>query len=259
MPDVTAHRILSFDQTPIWYDLYPRETSRLALVVPGFWRDRRFPTMRKFAERLTGFGYDAAIMDVRGHGESGGVYGFNRHEHHDVAAVVRDILAKRPALREIVLIGLSTGGAISVTTTARHPDLPIARLLLISSVAKFAMIRPIIHPFSMHRHLAVSQAFRKPRFDWRFFASEKVSALEEVARVHVPITLVHVKNDWLINHRHSVALFERANEPKQLHLLDVGGNFHADRIFANCAESFDPLLGRFMEGESSDEVLSAAK
>jgi hypothetical protein len=57
---------------------------------------------------------------------------------------------------------------------------------------------------------------------------------------------VHVKNDWLIAHQHSVALFEKAHEPKQLHIIDVEGNYHADRIFSMAAERVSPIVRDFL-------------
>jgi hypothetical protein len=64
--------------------------------------------------------------------------------------------------------------------------------------------------------------------------------------VHVPLCLIHVKNDWLISHRNSVALYEAAHEPKELHLLDIAGNYHADRIFNVASASIEPVVREFL-------------
>src|SRR2546430_16473721 len=79
--------VRSIDGTAIYYDLYDQTSRSAILVVPGFWRDRRHRSMISLAAQLNALGYRAAIMDPRGHGESGGTYEFNRQEHHDVAAV----------------------------------------------------------------------------------------------------------------------------------------------------------------------------
>ena len=245
-PDVhpITEAVLSFDGTRIEFDLYDCGSSQTAVVVPGFWRDKSYPTMIALAAELNRIGYNAAIVDLRGHGKSEGTYGFNLHEHHDVHAVITWLL-EQGSSESIQLVGFSTGGAIAVSTAARH-DFPCSGLLLISSVAEFRMISPRINPFTIHRHIAFSQAMRRPRFDWKFRTSRKLSALEDVERVKSPICFIHVKNDWLINHRHSLALYERANEPKQLHVIDAEGNFHADRIFTQLPEHIDPLVQRFL-------------
>jgi pimeloyl-ACP methyl ester carboxylesterase len=246
IPEGIHAQTVSFDGTAIHYDAYAAPSPSAVVVVPGFWRDRRHPSMIRLAQFLVGGGYRAVIMDPRGHGDSEGTYGFNLHEHHDVAAVTRDFLAQHPTVGSVTLIGFSYGGAIAVSTIARHPELPVASLLLISSVADFSMITPRLNPFTMHRHIAVSQALRTPRFTWNMRRSAKLSALDDIADVHVPICLIHVKNDWLIAHRNSVALYEAAHEPKELHLLDIEGNYHADRIFNVAADSIEPVVHAFL-------------
>jgi pimeloyl-ACP methyl ester carboxylesterase len=242
-----SHVVESFDGTPIHYDLYTASGAEcLVLVIPGFWRDRRHPSMQRLADFLLQRGYSVAIVDVRGHGESGGVYGFNLHEHEDVAVAARAILDEH-ACERISLLGFSVGGAIAIATAARHHDLPLASLLLISSVANFSMIKPRLNPLHFHRHIALTQAMRRPRFDWQFVRREKLKGTEDVQQVHVPISLIHVKKDWLIGHPHSVALYEAANEPKELHIIDIPGNYHADRIFSVAGDQIEPLVEEFLE------------
>jgi uncharacterized protein len=235
----------SFDGTTIHYDVYDAASPSTVIVVPGFWRDRQHPSMIRLAQLLNREGYRAVIVDVRGHGDSEGTYGFNMHEHHDVAAVANDLLRNNATIASFTLLGFSYGGAIAVSTAARH-ELPITSLLLISAVADFEMIVPRLNPFTMHRHIALSQALRKPRFAWSVRKAAKLRALDDIPNVHVPVCFIHVKNDWLIGHRHSVALYEAAHEPKELHLLDIEGNYHADRIFNVASDSVEPVVRDFL-------------
>jgi alpha-beta hydrolase superfamily lysophospholipase len=145
----------------------------------------------------------------------------------------------------LALIGFSYGGAISISTIARH-DLPFVAALLISPVADFAMIAPRLNPLHAHRHLAFSQALRRPRFPWAVKKLVKIRALDDIGAVKVPICFIHVKNDWLIGHSHSEALYEAANEPKELHILEIEGNYHADRIFNVASDSVDPIVEHFL-------------
>lgn len=234
----------SFGTTRIVYDLYDRPSRSAVLVVPGFWRERRHPAMVDLARALTAHGYRAAVMDPRGHGDSGGTYGFNLHEYRDTAAVADDLL-KLAAIESVALVGFSYGGAIAISTAARH-KLPISCVVLISPVADFAMIMPRINPFTIHRHIAFSQAFRRPRFDWRLRKATKLRALDDIADVRAPICFMHVKNDWLVAHTHSIALYEAANEPKELHLIDIPGNYHADRIFSVARNEVEPVVFDFL-------------
>jgi pimeloyl-ACP methyl ester carboxylesterase len=235
----------SFDGVPICYDLYDAPSRSVVLIIPGFWRERRHPSMLAVAALLHDRGYRTAVTDPRGHGDSGGTYGFNLHEHHDTAAVADDILGRFGA-ESLTIVAFSYGGSIAISTAARH-DLPLSALLLISPVADFAMISPRINPFTLHRHIAFSQALRRPRFEWRILRTPKLRALDDMPRVHAPVCFIHVRNDWLVGHRHSVALYEAANEPKELHVIDIPGNYHADRIFSVAASSVEPIFVEFLE------------
>lgn len=242
-----AHlQTVSADGVPVHYDLYDAPSASTVVVVPGFWRDRRHASMVRLAHWLLGEGYRTVVMDPRGHGESGGVYGFNRDEHHDLTAVIEDLQRQRPDCGRITIVAFSYGAAIAISTVARHSELPIASLLLISAVADFALITPRLNPFTMYRHIALSQAIRRPRFVWKMRKSEKLRPVDDIGAVHVPLCLVHVKNDWLIGHRHSVALYEAASEPKELHLLDIEGNYHADRIFKVASDTIEPIVREFL-------------
>jgi alpha-beta hydrolase superfamily lysophospholipase len=239
-----AGMVQSFDGTPIAYDLYDHSSPSLVLVIPGFWRDRRHASMLTLASHLHELGYRAAIVDPRGHGDSGGTYGFNLYEHYDTAAVAEELLRRLP-IESITIVALSYGASVAISSAARH-KLPLASLLLISAVADFGKITPHINPFTLHRHIALSQALKRPRFDWQFRRSPKLQAIDDVRDVHVPICLIHVKNDWLIGHDHSLALYEAANEPKELHVIDIPGNYHADRIFSVAASEVDPVFTEFL-------------
>jgi len=81
--------------------------------------------------------------------------------------------------------------------------------------------------------------------------SAKLRALDDVREVRVPISFIHVKNDWLIAHTHSVALYEAANEPKELHVIDIPGHYHADRIFSVASESIEPIFVDFLRRYST--------
>ncbi len=76
----TRH-VRTSDDIRIVYDFYPSDARSAVLIIPGFWRTRRHPTILAIASFLSESGYPVAVMDVRGHGDSGGIYGFNRMEH----------------------------------------------------------------------------------------------------------------------------------------------------------------------------------
>ncbi len=243
VPQPVSCATVSFDGTRIAFDIYGQPSRSVVLVVPGFWRDRRHAAMQRLAGLINVNGLAAAVCDLRGHGESEGVFGFNLSEHYDVAAVCEELIRGR-SFESVTLLGFSYGGAIAISTAARH-SLPIASLLLISPVADFGMVSPRINPFTLHRHIELGQALRRPRFEWRI-GRPKLRALDDMAAVHVPVCFIHVKHDWLIDHSHSTALYALANEPKELHIIDIPGNYHADRMFNVAAAQVDPIISAFL-------------
>jgi len=242
--DQKTFLVESFDGTTIAYDLYDVPSRSLVLVIPGFWREKRHPSMLALAALLNEHGYRAAIADPRGHGESVGTYGFNLHEHHDIAAVAEDVLKRLP-IDSLSLVGLSYGGSVAISTAARHA-LPINSLLLISPVADFSMISPRLNPSTIHGHIVISQPLHRPKCKWRVRQSAELRAIDDIRDVHAPVCFIHVRNAWLVTHRHSVALYDAANQPKELHVIDISGNYHADRIFSVASEAIEPVFLDFL-------------
>jgi len=245
LPEAKVHAVESFDGVSLTYDLYDAGSGPVILVVPGFWRTRRHASMRALASLLLAHGYRPAICDLRGHGTSGGVFGFNRDEHHDIAALLND-LRDRTGAGAISIVAFSYGAAIAISAAARH-RLPVASIACISPVAEFGLIAPKVNLVTIYRHVALSQALRRPRFEWRLRRVPKHNASDDIAQVGVPVCLIHFKDDWLIDHRHSVALFDRASEPKELHIIDRPGNYHADRIFSVAPDAIEPPLLDFLQ------------
>jgi pimeloyl-ACP methyl ester carboxylesterase len=190
------------------------------------------------AERLA----PCAVLDLRGHGDSGGTFEFNRLEHSDVAAVARCFM-EEAALDRVILLGFSAGGAIAISTAARNPDLPIAGLLLVSSVAEFHRVIPRPNPFVMHRHISFGQAIAHPRFRWPL--EGRLSPLLDAATLGLPVCLIHARNDWLVSHRHSEAI-ARCIPSASLHILKVPGRYHADKLFDVAGGQLWPIVDDFV-------------
>lgn len=236
----------SFDGVRIAWTLYRGGTGPAILIVPGFWRTRSHHSIVAYATTLVEAGYTVAAVDLRGHGDSGGTFGFNLNEYLDVEAVAKELLDQIEC-ESLVLVGFSYGGAVSVSTAAMS-HLPIGGLFLISPVAEFQSIRPRINPLTMHRHVAPGQAFHRPSFVTRVWSIPKRSALEDIHQVDRPVHFLHVRNDWLVDHHHSERLAEAHPGRHELEILDIPGNHHADRIFRAAPGRVEESSLRFFRG-----------
>ena len=52
------------------------------------------------------------------------------------------------------------------------------------------------------------------------FKARLVAPIEDIKRVHVPVLIVHGKNDSFIKSDYSKLLYEAANKPKRLLLIE---------------------------------------
>lgn len=241
----TVRTTTSFDGTLIRWDHYERAGAPAIVILPGFWRTRAHQSITALSRTLLQGGYQIATIDLRGHGDSGGTFGFNFHEHRDALAVIGDLmdLAAPPSF---ALLGLSYGGAVAISAAARCSSQPSA-LFLISPVASFGSIHPRINPFTIHRHVVPSQALHKPRFEVRVLSSPRLEAIDDISAVSAPAAFVHVVDDWLIHHSHSERLAESHRGEHELHLLDIPGGYHADRIFTVTPGTVETLAQQFFD------------
>ncbi len=236
------HHAVAADGTPIAFDLYPSSGRTGVLIVPGFWRTRRYATLQSIATRIASEMAPCAVMDLRGHGDSGGTFEFDRFEHLDVIAVSR-MLLDVASLDGLLLLGLSSGGAIAISTAALHRGMGISALLLVSPVGEFTRVIPRLNPFTFHRHLSFGEAIKKPRFRWP--GDDRRCPLDDARGLTLPICLIHARNDWLVSHHHSEAIAQRAGNAA-LHILDVPGRYHADRLFDVAAETTWAIVREFI-------------
>ena len=74
-------------------------------------------------------------------------------------------------------------------------------------------------PWHFLRNIALVQSQKIANFKARL-----VSPLEDIKRVHVPILIVHGKNDSFIKSEYAKLLYDAANKPKRLLLIDNAGH-----------------------------------
>lgn len=187
--------------------------------------------------------YNVLLYDSRAHGQSSGrhcTYGF--HEKYDVEKAIDALNVfndqKKYVIGPIGVFGTSMGAAIALQAAAID-----FRINAVVAEASFATLRQITVdyqkrllrlPWHFLRNIAMKKSESIGQFKHR-----KVSPIEAVHRIHVPVFFIHGKNDSFIKHEYSEELFAAANEPKELWLIEdahhsdvhaVGGKAYEDRI-----------------------------
>lgn len=185
-------------------------------------------------------GFNVFLYDSRRHGNSEGrycTYGF--YEKHDLSLAIgylqgrSDISAGR-----IGVFGTSMGAAVALQAAAIDQ-----RIDAVVAEASFTDLRTIVVdyqkrimklPWHFLRNLAMARSQELAHFKARF-----VSPIHAVQHVRKPVLFIHGTDDTRIRSEYSTALFENANQPKELllihkgdhtDLLNVGGSEYEERI-----------------------------
>ncbi len=174
-----------------------------------------------FARALYRKGFNVFLYDSREHGESEGyycTYGF--YEKHDVSAVISFLLSKTSGdIGRIGIYGTSMGGAVAIQAAAL--DHRISALVCEASFTDLRTIfvdyqkRIIKLPWHFLRNVALVQSQKLANFKARL-----VAPIEDIQRVRIPILIAHGKNDSFIKADYAQLLYNAANEPKQLVIVD---------------------------------------
>jgi dipeptidyl aminopeptidase/acylaminoacyl peptidase len=197
-----------------WLIPAARETRAAVILLHGFsWH--RVPWLSLFVPWLRER-YHVLQFDFRGHGASDpAATTLGSAERRDVAAAVR--LLQGRGLGPIALYGISMGGSTAILAA---PDLPVAAVI---ADAAYADIR---HP--------IENRMREGRLPLSGLGSRLIvlgAALRARTRLMSPIDvvsrvaprgllLIAPREDRLVSWRQSVAMYEAAEEPKELYVVD---------------------------------------
>jgi pimeloyl-ACP methyl ester carboxylesterase len=243
--ELVEARATTADGVSIAYTLWRRPARELVLLAPGFWRVRGAWENRFLAHHLLRRGYDVAALDFRGHGESGGAYSFGRKEPLDFEAVALELAGPGRPYGRFAVIGMSMGGSIAAEALARRADLPCRALVMISSPADVAGLRP--KPWKGLRQVRLRHALRPPRLSGRQLLSPKPRAFEAVARLAIPKLIVTAEEDWLVHPSHGRRLARAATPPVDYVHLALPGSLHADALIKFSPRSLLRHLDRWLE------------
>lgn len=185
-------------------------------------------------------GFNVCLYDSRRHGKSEGhycTYGF--YEKHDLSLVIEYLRNRSDMpLGKIGVFGTSMGAAVALQAAAIDP-----RIEAVVAEASFTDLRTIVVdyqkrimklPWHFLRNLAMARSQKLAQFKGRF-----VSPIHAVQHVRKPVLFIHGTDDTRIRSEYSRALYENANQPKELllihrgdhtDLLNVGGSEYEGRI-----------------------------
>lgn len=199
-----------------WY--MPSDKSAGIVVVHGIWANKQamLPAAVMFHEA----GYPVLTIDLRGHGLSEGEqlsYGYD--EALDVIAAVEYLLAQ-PTIEQVGLVGYSLGGSAVVQATAR--DERVRAAVIESSFSSLS--DAVRDSFSQHTGLPswplAPLLVRAAERELGLTVSQ-ISSKEALASMTArPVMIIHGQDDPLFPVAHAHEMFNAAQEPKTLWIIE---------------------------------------
>jgi len=173
--------------------------------------------------QLHDFGFSVLAIDYRGFGKSEGELPSESSVYADARAAWERLteLQHDPARRFIY--GHSLGGAVAVdlahalSSEAQHTGraVPAAGLIVESSFTSLAQL---------------ATEMTATRWPIRWLLSQKFNSIDKIAAVHMPVLVVHGKDDRYVPARFSEALYDAATEPKRLLLVAHANHNNSMRL-----------------------------
>lgn len=223
----------------LWHSGSPKD-GRTAIVLHGFAEDRSAVLDR--AESLAERGWNVALPDARGHGQSEGDHAsFGGREASDLCAWL-DVLEARVGSRlHFAVWGRSMGAAValraagddrrisSLVLEAPYPDLELA---VAGWLARLRVPRRLARPIIQRAAALAGVSLHQPR------------PIDLAPGVHVPTLILHGTDDPIVRLTDVQQLAQAFPVPPEL--IDVPGARHVDVIEAGGAELLVRIVG-FLE------------
>lgn len=210
------------------------------LVSPGILMHRDSPEHRLLAARLAAHA-DVLTLDVRGHGDSGGVFSFGAREPEDVAEIAA-LLRRR--FQRVIGVGFSFGGYHTCVAAALHGAFDAVAL-----VGTPHRLFIFDHNF-VNRGLlrSLGPMLRRQRRRTRArpgLPLRRPVPSRLIGRISPrPVLIVHGEDDWLIPPKHARRLYEAARDPR--HIVMIPRGLHAENMLSADPAPVLDALGAFV-------------
>ena len=190
--------------------------------------------MVSYTQKFLELGFNVLTTDARAHGNSDGdVVGMGYYEKRDLIKWINEFILKRDENAEIVLMGVSMGGA-TVLLTSGEEDLPSNVKAIVSDCAYTTAYDEFVSQMKDVAHLPaypfvpIASWISQLRGTYNF---KDVDVTAAVAKSHTPTIFIHGTKDdfvpfWMLDE-----LYNAAACPKKK--LAVEGALHANSASKN--------------------------
>jgi alpha-beta hydrolase superfamily lysophospholipase len=170
-------------------------------------------------ETLRDLGFSVLAIDYRGFGRSAGGVPSEDTVYEDARAAFARLCELEPDPSRRYVYGHSLGGAVAIDLAAKlsaGDGPPPAHGLIVEST------------FTTLADIARALSYEWLPVEW--IISQKFDSVDKIARVRMPVLIVHGESDRYVPARFSKALFAAAHAPKQLLLVEGGSHNNSMRV-----------------------------
>ncbi|HWQ46190.1 MAG TPA: alpha/beta hydrolase [Longilinea sp.] len=202
-----------------------KPTKRYAVLCHGYTSCAKWTAGigRLFHDKM---GYNILMPDDRGHGGSEGSYiGFGWHDRLDIIAWVKQLIAREGADIEIVLHGISMGGATVCMVSGE--ELPPQVKAIVSDCAYTTVQAEVSYQIKRMYKLPAFPLVHLTSLVCRLragYSFEEASAVAQVAKAKVPILFIHGGEDTFVPSFMVHELYNHCTSPNDLFLVPTAGH-----------------------------------
>jgi alpha-beta hydrolase superfamily lysophospholipase len=197
-------------------------------------------------EQLRDFGFSVLAIDYRGFGKSDGDLPSEKTVYEDAHAAWDWLVTQQPDPTRRFIYGHSLGGAVAVDLAASlgQRDLPSATAPPGPALRRGAPAAGLIIESTF---TTLADMAREVTYDWvpvGLLLSQKFDSMSKMAKVTMPVLVVHGAADRFVPSRFSQQLYDAAKAPKTLLLVEGGSHNNSMRAGADqYRQALDQLFG----------------
>ncbi len=217
--------IEGYDKTAIYCKVYlqKQHTHRWALVVHGYGGNGDI--MDYASKKYYDKGYNVVIPDLRGHGKSRGMFiGMGSLDKEDISNIAK-LIIKGDENAEIVLHGVSMGGAAVIMAAAAFGCRNIKAVISDCSFDRADKIiaYQISHNFHVFPYpiINILDIICRRRAG---YSLKKAAPIKEVCKINVPVLFIHGSRDKLVPTKMVYRLYKKAKCKKDIFVCPNAGH-----------------------------------
>lgn len=208
------------------YEIKNEDSNVWVITIHGYMN--KGSTMDNYAKQFYNMGYNVLVPDLRGHGESEGDYiGMGWHDHYDIQKWI-DYIIENNSDAEIILHGVSMGGATVMMTSGEELPSNVKALIedcgYTSVEDEFGYQLKALFNLPKAPVLNISSLVTKIRAGYWF---GEASSIKQLKKAKLPMLFIHGNEDTFVPFSMLDEVYDAADVEKEKLVIDGAKHAHA--------------------------------